>query len=149
MARFNFTRMATEKLSEVLGLSYENAAKVQRRLYRQTLRRYDKEERPFKTSRELYYSLVTPNKKNAPIKFSQDFLSIDKVDKMTAREVLKTRMKKLINKTGGMKGEVGSAINEYLKENISYKEFKERVAKYKRSAEYESKQKEKVNKKKK
>lgn len=140
----NFRRETIDILSNTLGLSYENAEKLQRRLYRQALRRYG-ETRPFVASRELYYSVKSSQ--YGKIKISQDYMNVEKVGQDTPREILKSRMKNLIKKTGGMKGEVGSALNAYLKKEITYKEFKASVLATKRSAEYKSKQKEKVKKK--
>lgn len=152
MARKSFKNMATEKLMQAMGMSYENASKLQRRLYRQVLwrtrattttRGKTRQHRPFNVSRELYYSLTSPS---GSIKFSQDFMNVSNISKTQAREILKSRMKTLIKKTGGMKGDVGTAINDYLKGNITYKEMKEIIAEHKRTAEYKSRQKESVKK---
>lgn len=132
MARKSFKKMSIEVLEQATGLSYENASKLQRRLYRQVLRKYG-DTRPFIASRELYYSLTSDY---GSIKFTNDFMSINKVDVERARDILKNRMKKLIRKTGGMKGEVGSAMNDYLSGKITYKDFKVKVASAKRSARY-------------
>lgn len=150
MARKNFKRETIDTLMQGLGLSYENAEKLQRRLYRQLLYRTRtktsksgkiKQARPFIASRELLYSLTS---KSGSVKFTQDFMNVDYVNQDNAREILKKRMKKLINKTGGMKGEVGTAINQYLSGKISYKDFKSKVGSVKRTARYRAVQEETI-----
>lgn len=150
MARKNFRKESIEKLQEGLGLSYENASKLQRRLYRQLLWRTRtkttktgkiRQKRPFNASREIFYSLTS---EYGSVKFSQDFMNIDYVSQDTARDILKKRMKKLIKKTGGMKGEVGQAINEYLRGDLTYKDFKAKIGSVKRTARYLSVQEEAI-----
>ena len=67
MARKSFKKESIETLQNALGLSYENAEKLQRRLYRQLLYRTKtkrtksgkiKQQRPYNASRELSYSLL-------------------------------------------------------------------------------------------
>lgn len=141
MARKSYKQESIQKLEEALGLSYENAVKLQRRLYRQLLYRTQtkttktgltRQARPFNATRELFYSLTG----KGAVKFSQDYMNVAYTDMDTARDILKGRMKNLIKKTGGMKGEVGKAINEYTKGNIDYKAFKEKIASFKRTAQY-------------
>lgn len=150
MARKNYRQMSIEKLVQ-FGYGYEEAVKLQRRLYRQVLYQTRtrttktgkiRQERPFKTSRELFYSL-TSNK--GSIKFTQDFSSVDRTEIERARDILKTKMKNLIKKTGGMKGEVGKAINSYLRGKITYKEFKASVNSVKRKARYMAVQEETIS----
>ena len=141
MARVSYKKMAIEQLSNIMGISYENAEKLQRRLYRQVLRQYG-DVRPFKTTRELYYSLI--NESTGAIKFEDDLMSIDKSKKQSATEILSTRMKRFIRQTGGKKGEIGILIKQLESGKIDYKTFKESVKKYKRTAEYKSRQKESI-----
>lgn len=151
MARKSFKKESIETLQQVLGLSYENAEKLQRRLYRQLLYRTKtkrtktgkiKQQRPYNASRELSYSLI--NAKSGSVKFTQDYMNVDYVNQDTARDILKKRMKKLIRKTGGMKGEVGTAINDYLSGKITYKDFKAKVGSVKRTARYLAVQEEEI-----
>ena len=151
MARKSFKKESIETLQQVLGLSYENATKLQRRLYRQLLYRTKtkrtksgkiKQQRPYNASRELAYSLI--NAKSGSVKFTQDYMNVDYVNQETARDILKKRMKKLIKKTGGMKGAVGTAINDYLSGRITYKDFKAVVGSAKRTARYLAVQEEEI-----
>ena len=151
MARKSFKKEGIETLQNVLGLSYENAEKLQRRLYRQLLYRTKtkrtksgkiKQQRPYNASRELSYSLL--NAKSGSVKFTQDYMSVDYVNQETARDILKNRMKKLIRKTGGMKGEIGTAINEYLSGKITYKDLKTKINSAKKTARYLAVQEEEI-----
>lgn len=141
MARKSFKKETIAQLENILGLSYENASKLQRRLYRQLLYRTQtktskrgttKQNRPYNATRELFYSVTG----KGAVKFSQDFMNVSSVEMETARDILKSRMKNLIKKTGGMKGEVGTAINDYLRGKITYKDLKSKIASTKRKARY-------------
>lgn len=141
MARKSYKKESIEAIENALGLSYENAVKLQRRLYRQLLYRTQvkttktgltRQARPFNATRELFYSLTG----KGAVKFSQDYMNVAYTDMETARDILKDRMKNLIKKTGGMKGEVGTAINDYVRGKITYKDLKSKIASTKRKARY-------------
>ena len=140
----NFRKETIELLSNTLGLSYDNASKLQRRLYRQVLRRYDV--RPFIASRELYYSIRSSE--YGRVKISRDYLNVEsKNEQESPKSILETRMENLIKHTGGKRGKVEKLIKQYTSKKISYSEFKKGILAFKRSAEYLSKQKEKVKNK--
>lgn len=150
MARKSFKKETIAQLENILGLSYENASKLQRRLYRQLLYRTQtktskrgttKQNRPYNATRELFYSVTG----KGAVKFSQDFMNVSSVEMETARDILKSRMKNLIKKTGGMKGEVGTAINDYLRGRISYKDMKKVIDGAKRTARYMAVQEETIS----
>lgn len=129
-------------LANINSLSDENARKLYNRLYGQARRLYKETDRPFRITRELYYSLVGTNNLNA-YKFSNDGYSIDKSWKLDDRKILSTSLSALIETTRkNGKSPIEDLIDKYEKNEITYSEFKDKIDDFKNSIEYKAIQKE-------
>ena len=142
MKRQGYKRLFIERLEQVYGLSTESAEKNFSRLYRQGLKLYGKD-RPFITTREMYYSMLGMGKSQA-FKFDADTLQLDKDYKLDKGEKLRNDLDALIShdKRRGIYGKVEGLISKYEDGDLTYKELLNELEEYKNSVEYKAIQRE-------
>lgn len=140
--RKSYSKDIIEILKSINNLSDENALKLYRRLYGQARRLYKEKDRPFKITRELYYSIIGTNNFNA-FKLTEDKFSIDKTWKISDAKILSVSLAPLIEKTKrNGNSPIEDLIMDYLNDEISYSQFKNNIEEYKNTIEYKAIQKE-------
>ena len=140
--RKSYGKDTIEILKSINNLSDENALKLYRRLYGQARRLYKEKDRPFRITRELYYSLIGTNNFNA-FRLTEDRFSIDKSWKISDAKILFSSLAPLIEKTKrNGKSPIEELIMDYLEDKISYAQFKDSIEEYKNTVEYKAIQKE-------